>query len=126
VSSRILLISLGCNNLIRLIFFLAYASSGTKIYVGNLNFDTTSEEVQAAFAEYGDVKDCFVPTDYDGNPRGFGFVTMDEENALKAIEGMDGTELGGRTLNVKKSLPKGTKSTTDAKGEPWIPEDRLI
>ena len=67
-----------------------------------------------------------MPTDYDGNPRGFGFVTMDEENALKAIEGMDGTELGGRTLNVKKSLPKGTKSTTDAKGEPWIPEDRLI
>jgi len=92
-----------------------FASSGTKIYVGNLNFDTTSEEVQAAFAEYGDVKDCFVPTDYDGNPRGFGFVTMDEESALKAIEGMDGTELGGRTLNVKKSLPKGTKSKTDAK-----------
>ncbi len=94
--------------------------------MGNLNFDTTAEEVQAAFAEYGDVKDCFVPTDYDGNPRGFGFVTMDEESALKAIEAMDGTELGGRTLNVKKSLPKGTKSKADAKGEPWMMGDRLI
>ncbi len=59
-----------------------------------------------------------MPTDYDGNPRGFAFVTMDAESALKAIEGMDGTELGGRTLNVKESLPKGTKSKTDSKGEP--------
>jgi len=82
---------------------------GTKIYVGNLNFDTTLDDVQAAFAEYGDVKDCFLPSDYDGNPRGFAFVTLDDDNALKAIEGLDGTELGGRTLNVKKSLPKESK-----------------
>ncbi|KAL3790123.1 hypothetical protein ACHAW5_007730 [Stephanodiscus triporus] len=82
---------------------------GTKIYVGNLNFDTTMEDIQAAFSEYGEVKDCFVPSDYDGNPRGFAFVTLDDDNALKAIEGLDGTELGGRTLNVKKSLPKESK-----------------
>ena len=82
---------------------------GTKIYVGNLNFDTTMEEVQAAFSKYGEVKDCFVPSDYDGNPREFAFVTLDDDNALKAIEGLDGTELGGRTLNVKKSLPKESK-----------------
>jgi RNA recognition motif-containing protein len=86
--------------------------------VGNLNFDTTVEEVQAVFAVYGDVKDCFVPTDFDGNPRGFGFVTMDDESALVAIEGLDGTELRGRTLNVKKSLPKGTKEKADTKGKP--------
>jgi RNA recognition motif-containing protein len=42
---------------------------------------------------------------------------MDEENALAAIEGLDGTELGGRSLNVKKSLPKGEKAV--AKGKPW-------
>ena len=72
------------------------------------------EEVQSAFATYGEVKDCFVPLDYDGNPRGFAFVLMDEENALAAIEGLDGTELGGRSLNVKKSLPKGEKAV--AKG----------
>jgi len=82
---------------------------GTKIYVGNLNFDTTLEDVQEVFSEYGDVKDCFLPSDYDGNPRGFAFVTLDDDNALKAIEGLDGTELGGRTLNVKKSLPKESK-----------------
>jgi RNA recognition motif-containing protein len=85
------------------------APRGTKIYVGNLSFDTTMEDVQAAFSEFGEVKDCFVPLDYDGNPRGFAFVTLDDDNALAAIEGMDGVELGGRTLNVKKSLPKESK-----------------
>lgn len=84
---------------------------GMKIYVGNLNFDTTADGLQAAFEEYGAVKDCFVPTDYEGNPRGFAFVQMEEENAVKAIEGMNGTELDGRTLNVNVSLPKGTKAT---------------
>ncbi|KAL7443779.1 hypothetical protein ACHAXH_009588 [Discostella pseudostelligera] len=84
--------------------------TGTKIYVGNLNFDTTLEEVKEAFGEFGEVKDVFLPSDYDGNPRGFAFVQMEEENALKAIEGLNGVELGGRTLNVKKSLPKGTKA----------------
>ena len=66
--------------------------------------------LQAVFAEYGEVKDCFIPTDFNGNPRGFGFIQMDEENALKAIEALNGIELDGRTLNVNKSLPKGTKS----------------
>lgn len=78
--------------------------------MGNLNFDTTLEEVKEAFGEFGEVKDVFLPSDYDGNPRGFAFVQMEEENALKAIEGLNGVELGGRTLNVKKSLPKGTKA----------------
>eukprot|EP00584_Thalassiosira_punctigera_P011030 CAMPEP_0172526122 /NCGR_PEP_ID=MMETSP1067-20121228/1109_1 /TAXON_ID=265564 ORGANISM="Thalassiosira punctigera, Strain Tpunct2005C2" /NCGR_SAMPLE_ID=MMETSP1067 /ASSEMBLY_ACC=CAM_ASM_000444 /LENGTH=390 /DNA_ID=CAMNT_0013309565 /DNA_START=144 /DNA_END=1316 /DNA_ORIENTATION=+ len=86
-------------------------NTGSKIYVGNLNFDTTMEDLTAAFAVYGEVKDCFIPTDYDGNTRGFGFIQMDEEDALKAIEEMNGTELDGRTLNVNKSLPKGTKAT---------------
>ena len=84
---------------------------GTKLYVGNLNFATTVEELQTAFAEYGEVKDVYLPSDYDGNPRGFAFVQMEEENALKAIEGLNGVEIGGRTLNVKKSLPKGTSNS---------------
>lgn len=86
------------------------APPGSKIYIGNLNFDTTGETLQAAFETYGPVKDCFIPTDYDGNPRGFAFIQMEEEDALKAIEGMNGTQLDGRTLNVNKSLPKGQKS----------------
>jgi RNA recognition motif-containing protein len=84
---------------------------GTKLYVGNLNFSTTVEELQKAFAEYGEVKDVYLPSDYDGNPRGFAFVQMEEENALKAIDGLNGLELGGRTLNVKKSLPKVTSNS---------------
>jgi nucleolin len=83
---------------------------GSKLYVGNLNFGTTAEELQSAFAEYGEVKDVYLPSDYDGNPRGFAFVQMEEENALKAIEGLNGVELGGRALNVKKSLPKGASN----------------
>jgi len=84
---------------------------GTKIYVGNLNFDTTMADLKTAFEAYGEVKDCFIPTDYEGNARGFGFIQMDEENAVNAIEGLGGSQLDGRTLNVNRSLPKGTKAS---------------
>mmetsp|Transcript_14366 Transcript_14366/g.31129 ORF Transcript_14366/g.31129 Transcript_14366/m.31129 type:complete len:377 (-) Transcript_14366:57-1187(-) len=84
---------------------------GTKIYVGNLNFDTTQADLQATFEAFGKVSDCFIPSDFEGNPRGFAFIQMEEEDALEAIEKVNGTELDGRTLNVNKSLPKGTKST---------------
>ena len=91
------------------ISYLLTGDVGTKLYIGNLNFDTTADTLKAAFEAYGEVKDCFVPVDYDGNPRGFAFISMDEENALNAIEGLNGQELDGRTLNVNKSLPKGEK-----------------
>lgn len=100
------------NHLLILLFLSDnVGNEGSKIYIGNLNFDTTEEDLSAAFAAYGDVKDCFLPTDYEGNPRGFGFVSMDEEAAAKAIEELNGTELDGRTLTVNKSLPKGQKAT---------------
>ncbi|KAL3774236.1 hypothetical protein ACHAWO_012670 [Cyclotella atomus] len=83
---------------------------GTKIYVGNLNFETSAETVENAFKEYGNVIECFMPVDFDGNPRGFAFVSMEEEEALKAIEGMNQKELDGRTITVNKSLPRGQKS----------------
>jgi nucleolin len=85
-------------------------AEGSKIYVGNLNFETTSEALEEAFKQYGDVKEVFLPTDYEGRPRGFGFVSMEDEDAVKAIEGMNGAELDGRTLNVNKSLPRGEKA----------------
>jgi len=78
--------------------------------VGNLDFGTTSETLKETFAEYGEVKDCFIPSDYDGNPRGFAFIQMEEESALKAIEELNGIELDGRTIVVNKSLPKGQKA----------------
>lgn len=90
-------------------------NEGSKIYIGNLNFDTTQEDLTAVFAAYGEVKDCFLPTDYDGNPRGFAFVSMAEEDAVKAIEEVNGTELDGRTLAVNKSLPKGQKAAPKRK-----------
>ena len=83
---------------------------GTKIYIGNLSYDTTMETLKETFEKYGEVKDCFIPMDYDGNPRGFAFIGMDEENAVKAIEELNGSELDGRTINVNKSLPKGKKA----------------
>lgn len=73
------------------------------------------EDLKATFEAYGEVKDCFIPTDYENNPRGFAFIQMEEENALKAIEELGGTELDGRTLNVNKSLPKGTTAAPKSK-----------
>jgi RNA recognition motif-containing protein len=83
---------------------------GTKIYVGNLNFETTAETIEDAFKAHGDVIECFMPVDYDGNPRGFAFVSMEEEAAVKAIEALNQSELDGRVLTVNKSLPRGQKS----------------
>lgn len=88
----------------------AEEGEGTKIYVGNLSFDTTAETIEAAFKAHGDVIECFMPVDYEGNPRGFAFVSMKEEDAVKAIAAMHETELDGRVLNVNKSLPRGQKS----------------
>jgi nucleolin len=79
----------------------------TKIYVGNLNFATREQDIVSVFAEYGQILDCFFPTDREtGQYRGFCFVTMPEDAAQKAIEGVDGVELDGRLLRVNEALPK--------------------
>jgi RNA recognition motif-containing protein len=79
-----------------------------KMYVGNLSFDTTKEELETLFGQHGEVTDVHLPTDRDtGRPRGFGFVTMDSAGAMEsAIENIDGTELGGRTLKVNEARPR--------------------
>lgn len=77
-----------------------------KLYVGNLAFATTSDDLRDAFAEYGDVSSATVITDREtGRSRGFGFVEM-ESGAEQAIEAMNGKELGGRTLNVNEARPR--------------------
>jgi len=86
-----------------------------KIYIGNLNFDTTEEALTSAFEEYGAVENCYMPIDYDGNPRGFAFIQMSDEDCEKAIEGLNGSELDGRRLNVNMSLPKGQKAPPSTK-----------
>lgn len=79
---------------------------GTRLYVGNLSFDTTEETVRAAFAADGrEVTEVFLVTDrMTGRPRGFGFVTMaTPADATAAIEAMNGKTLDGRTLTVNEA-----------------------
>ncbi len=78
-----------------------------KIYVGNMSFDTSEDALRNAFAAFGDVEEVVVITDRDtGRPRGFAFVTMPDSAARAAIDGLNGKELDGRTLNVNEARAK--------------------
>ena len=78
------------------------------IYVGNLSFDVTEEDVQAAFEAFGKVESVKVIKDkYSGASRGFGFVEMaSKDEAKAAIDGLNGKELKGRALNVNEARPR--------------------
>ncbi len=78
------------------------------IYVGNLSYNTTDRQLEEAFSQYGTVSAARVATDRDtGRARGFGFVEMpDKAEAMKAIDGMNGRDLDGRTLNVNEARPR--------------------
>jgi RNA recognition motif-containing protein len=78
---------------------------GTRLYVGNLSFDTDEDSVRDAFAAFGTVVEAKVITDRDtGRSRGFAFVTMgSDDEARKAISGMDGKDLQGRALRVNEA-----------------------
>jgi len=77
----------------------------TRLYVGNLSFNTTAEGVRAAFTQFGTVSDVHLVSDREtGRSRGFAFVTMGTtDEAAKAIEGMDGKTLDGRPLRVNEA-----------------------
>ena len=76
-----------------------------KMYVGNLSFDTTKQDLETLFSEHGAVTDVHVPVDREsGQPRGFAFVTMDSKGAMNAaMEAINGKEVGGRTLKVNEA-----------------------
>lgn len=77
-----------------------------KIYVGNLPFSSTEDEIRELFSQYGTVTSVSLITDRDtGSPRGFGFVEM-EEGADEAISSLDNHELGGRNLKVNEARPR--------------------
>ena len=80
----------------------------TNIYVGNLSYQTTSDELKSAFEEFGAVDRANVVMDREtGRSRGFGFVEMpNSEEAANAIEKMDGADLGGRNLKVNEARPR--------------------
>jgi RNA recognition motif-containing protein len=75
-----------------------------KIYVGNLPFSATEDEVREMFEAHGAVQECTLINDRDtGRPRGFGFVTMDDDAADAAIQALNGAMLGGRDLTVNEA-----------------------
>jgi len=82
------------------------------IYVGNLSFGASEESVRALFEVHGTVDRVNIVTDRDtGQPRGFGFVEMaNDGEGEKAIAAVNGTELGGRALNVNEARPKAERS----------------
>ncbi|MBN1763775.1 MAG: RNA-binding protein [Sedimentisphaerales bacterium] len=82
-----------------------------KIYVGNIPFSVTEDDLQALFGEFGDVQSCVVLKDrMSGRSRGFGFVEMeDNDSAQRAISELNGKDMEGRALVVNEAQPRGER-----------------
>ncbi len=83
----------------------------TNIYVGNLSYDATEEDIRQAFAEYGEVSSVNIIKDREtGRPRGFAFVEMpDSDQAREAIEKVNLAEIAGRSVSVNEARPKSDR-----------------
>jgi len=109
-------------NPIRSFFFIPererYSSMSTKLYVGNLAFQTTSQELQEMFASAGTVESASVVEDREtGRSRGFAFVEMStNEEAAAAIEQFNGKAIGGRSLKVNEAKPREPRSGGGGRG----------
>ncbi len=79
-----------------------------KIYVGNLSYDATEDDLRTAFGQYGEVSSVAVITDREtGRPRGFAFVEMSDDSAAStAIQNLNLAEIAGRAINVNEARPK--------------------
>ncbi|MFU8895875.1 MAG: RNA recognition motif domain-containing protein [Gammaproteobacteria bacterium] len=81
------------------------------IYVGNLPFTATEDEVRALFSPFGDVQSVKIVSDREtGRPRGFGFVEMEDADAENAIKALEGHQMGGRALKVNEARPKAPRA----------------
>ena len=91
---------------------IKFRSTTIKLYVGNLSYNTSDQDLLTAFAAYGSVADATVISDRETNrSRGFGFVEMPEQTeAEAAIRGLNGQDLGGRTLTVNEAKPRTERS----------------
>jgi cold-inducible RNA-binding protein len=79
----------------------------TKLYVGNLPFTATEDSVRTLFADHGTVEKVSLINDRDtGQPRGFGFVEMSNADASRAMQALNGKEMGGRPLKVNEAQDK--------------------
>ncbi|MBC7255476.1 MAG: RNA-binding protein [Chloroflexi bacterium] len=92
---------------------------GTKLYVGNLSYQTTSAQLEALFSQAGEVTEASVVEDrMTGRSRGFGFVEMaNSADAQAAIERFNGTQMDGRTLNVAEARPREERTDRAPRGE---------
>jgi RNA recognition motif-containing protein len=90
----------------------------TKLYVGNLSFDTTENDLQDLFQQHGPVSEVNLITDrMSGRSRGFAFVTMSTpEGAQAAIQALAGKEIGGRALTVNEARPREDRGPSDGGG----------
>jgi RNA recognition motif-containing protein len=88
------------------------------VYIGNLSYEVTEEDLSAVFAEYGTVKRIQLPTDREtGRMRGFGFVEMSSETEEQAaIDALDGAEWMGRDLKVNKARPRENRGDSFSRG----------
>jgi len=85
-------------------------TASKRIYVGNLPFSATDEQVRELFAHHGEVQSVALITDREtGRPRGFGFVEMASVVAVSAIEALDGFDLAGRRLRVNEARERHTR-----------------
>lgn len=82
------------------------------VFVGNLSYEVTEQDINTVFAEYGTVKQVKLPTDREtGKMRGFAFVEMgNEDEEAKAIEELEGAEWMGRSLTINKARPRENRS----------------
>jgi len=96
-----------------------------KLYIGNLSFDTTEQQLESMFAEHGAVQSAALVMDRDtGRPRGFGFVEMSDEAGQAAIGALNGKSVDGRDLNVAEARPRdegargrgGRQASTSGRG----------
>ena len=87
----------------------AEAPNKNKLFVGNLSFKATAEDIKELFGQYGELTDVFIPVDSVGEPRGFGFVTCTDGSVESILENCNGIELLGRRLTVNPPLAPGEK-----------------
>lgn len=76
-----------------------------RLFVGNLSFNTSEADLEAAFAPYG-ATSATIPTDHDGRGKGFGFVDVSDDQMNAAISAMNGKALQGRDINVNEARPR--------------------
>ncbi len=92
----------------------------TKIYVGNLPFSTGEDEIRTLFSQHGTVESVSVITDRDtGRPRGFAFVEMPRADASRAIQNLNGKDLGGRPLRVNEAQERGSSGARSGGPKRW-------